>query len=107
MIANGRGGLARPDKAVGMALQNMAREVAPPSPEDLPAIDPATLSPAERARSDKLAALFKNSPDFLAALDAALGQSELSLSATASPAGTSRGNGTDAGAPAPPSATQR
>jgi hypothetical protein len=110
MIANGLGTGARPDAAAGVALQNLAREVGPASPEDLPALDPSTLSPPDRSRSQQLLANFRNSSNLLASLDAALTPGLApSRAAAVGPAttGANRSNGTDAGSPAPPSATQR
>jgi len=104
LIANGRGTGVRPDPALGLALQALAREVAPPTAEDLPTLDPATLSAADRARSQKLLAEFKNGANLLATLDAALGPAGRPTGAA--PAQSGR-NGQDAGSVAPPTATQR
>jgi TPR repeat protein len=107
MVANGLGGVPRADPAAGVALQSLAREASPPSPEELPTLDPGRLSPAERTRSQQLLGAFKGSPNVLAVLDAMSGPPGLtSLGPATGNAGTSN-NGTDANTVAPPSATQR
>ena len=107
MVANGLGGVPRADPAAGVALQSLAREASPPSPEELPVVDPARLSPAERARSQQMLAAFKSNANVLAVLDAMTGPPGIvSLVAPAGNGATS-GNGTDANTIAPPSATQR
>src|SRR5205814_9064642 len=73
MVANGLGGVPRPDPAAGLALQSLAREASPPSPEELPTLDPARLSAAERARSAQLLAEFRTAPNVLAVLDSIAG----------------------------------
>ena len=107
MVANGLGGVPRADLAAGVALQNLAREASPPSPEDLPTLDPARLTPADRARSQQLLTAFKSNPNLLAVLDSMSAPSGItSLGAANANPGTS-GNGTDGNTIAPPSATQR
>jgi hypothetical protein len=107
MVANGLGGVPRADLAAGVALQSLAREASPPSPEELPTLDPARLSPGERTRSDQLLAAFKSNANLLTVLDAVSGPPAVTaLGPATGNAGTS-GNGTDANTVAPPSATQR
>jgi hypothetical protein len=108
MVAKGLGTGALPDRAAGVALQGMAREVGPPNPEDLPALDLSALTADERTRSTQLLADFKRTPNVLAALDAELAAVNaavplLPVDATAA----SPLNGTDGGAVAAPSAVQR
>ena len=66
MVANGLGGVPRPDPAAGVALQSLAREASPPSPEELPTLDPARLS-ADRARAQlqQFLAAFRTAPNVL------------------------------------------
>ena len=107
MVANGLGGVPRADLAAGVALQGLARESSPPSPEDLPTLDPARLSAADRTRSQQLLTAFKSNPDVLAVLDSISGPPSVTpLRSTGGTANVS-GNGTDANTIAPPSATQR
>jgi len=107
MVANGLGGEPRADLAVGIALQSLARETTPPSAEELPTLDAAPLSPAERARSDQMLAAFRSNPSLLSVLDSAIGPPGVtSLSPVSSLSNTS-GNGIEGHAIAPPSATQR
>jgi hypothetical protein len=68
MVAQGLGGLPT-EPALGLALQNLARESSPPAASDLPPIDAAGLTPSQRARAGQLQATLRASPDFLATLD--------------------------------------
>jgi TPR repeat protein len=107
MVANGLGGVPRADLAAGIALQSLAREQSPPSPEDLPTLDPARLSPSDRARSQQILGAFKSTPNVLAVLDAMSGPPGITSLGPATGNGTAPANGTDAPTVAPPSATQR
>jgi TPR repeat protein len=107
MVANGLGGVPGPDPAAGIALQGLAREASAPSQEDLPTLDPARLSVAERARSDQLLAAFRNTPNVLAVLDAIAGPPGAASPAPVAGDPAISGNGTDGHAMTPPSATQR
>ena len=107
MVANGLGGVPRPDPAAGVALQSLARLASPPSPEELPTLDPARLTAAERARSDQLLAAFKGAPNLLATLDAIAGPPSITSLGPATGNPGSTGNGMDGHSVAPPSATQR
>ena len=107
MVANGLGGVPRADPAAGVALQSLAHEASPPSPEELPTIDPARLSPAERVRSQQILAAFKNTPNLLAVLDTMSGAPGSGLSTSTAVTGNASANGTDGHAVVPPSATQR
>ncbi len=107
MVANGLGGVPRADLAAGVALQSLAREASPPSPEELPTLDPARLSPADRVRSEQLLAAFKSNANVLGVLDAVSGPPSMTaLGPVAGNPGTP-GNGADTNPVVPPSATQR
>jgi hypothetical protein len=73
----------------------------------MPTLDPRTLSPAERARSEQLLAAFKSGPGLLSVLDSAVGPPGMTALAPVDGAANGSGNGTDGNTIAPPSATQR
>ena len=107
MVANGLGGVPRADLAAGVALQSLAREASPPSPEELPTLDPSRLSASDRARSQQLLAAFKASPNVLAVLDSIAGPPGAGALNPQTGNGNVSGNGTDGHNIVPPSATQR
>ena len=107
MVANGLGGVPRADLAAGVALQNLAREASPPSPEELPTLDASRLTAADRARSQQLLAAFKASPNVLAVLDSIAGPPGINSLGPATAGGNASSNGADGNTVAPPSATQR
>ncbi len=107
MVANGLGGVPRADLAAGVALQSLAREASPPSPEELPTLDPSKLSAADRARSQQLLVAFRSNPNVLTVLDSIAGPPGANSLGPAAGNGNASNNGTDGHAIVPPSAIQR
>ena len=95
------------DPSVGLALQELARESAPPEADALPAVDATSLTPAQKARAQQLLAEFRGTPDLLTVLDRSMGRSRAAADGPAPGRPATALAGTDRGEPAPPSATQR